>query len=70
MTFQPTDWIKDAAQTTVPYLDIQEVVTNPPSVLKGVGLQYRDAPGCGGYVGLELHSHDYTELIYHDDNVN
>lgn len=52
--FQPTDLEKDAGQTTVPYFDIQEVVTKPPSPIGGVGTYYKGSPGFGGYIGLEL----------------
>ncbi|KAF7987764.1 hypothetical protein HCN44_003627 [Aphidius gifuensis] len=52
--FQPTDLEKDAGQLTVPYFDIQEVVTNPPSPVGGVGTYYKGSPGFGGYIGLEL----------------
>ncbi|XP_011314222.1 uncharacterized protein [Fopius arisanus] len=68
--FQTSDWMKDAAQTTVPYLDIQEVITDPPTILKGIGLRYRGAPGFGGFIGFELYSHDYVDLINYDVTLN
>lgn len=52
--FQPTDFKKDAAQTTVPYFDIQEIVTNPPTPLQGIGIYYKGIEGFGGFVGLKL----------------
>ncbi|XP_063977277.1 uncharacterized protein LOC135162578 [Diachasmimorpha longicaudata] len=61
--FQPTDNIKDFGQTTVPFLDSQDVVAEPPIPLSGVGLYYKGQKGYGGFIGLKLMSFDFTELV-------
>ncbi|KAF7988535.1 hypothetical protein HCN44_001108 [Aphidius gifuensis] len=50
--FQQTDKKKDAGQSSIPYLDIQEVVSNPPRALQGLGIYYKGSRGYGGFVGI------------------
>ncbi|KAF7988532.1 hypothetical protein HCN44_001105 [Aphidius gifuensis] len=52
--FQQTDDVKDAAQTTVPYLDIQEVTKNTPEPLGGIGMYYKGQEGFGGFFALKI----------------
>lgn len=65
--FQPTDFKKDTAQTTVPYLDTQEVITNPPTPLRGIGVYYKGIKKFGGFVGLKLFTADVAgRFINHE----
>ncbi|XP_057325354.1 uncharacterized protein LOC130667639 [Microplitis mediator] len=43
-------------QHTVPYIDLQEIVTdqNAPEPLRGIGWYYRGHPGYGGYLALKI----------------
>lgn len=61
--FQPTDFFKDAGQTTVPYLDIQPVVTSPPSPIQGIGVYYKGHKGYGGFIGLKLLTVDVSDKL-------
>lgn len=51
---QQTDEIKDAAQTTVPYLDLQDVKSNPSQPLAGVGIYYKGNDGFAGFIGIRI----------------
>lgn len=61
--FEPSSLEDDAGQTTVPYLDIQDVVTKPPALIGGVGTYYKGVEGHGGYIGLKLISPDVSYKI-------
>lgn len=61
--FQPTDKHKDAAQTTIPFLDIQMVEPRHPVPLAGVGLLYKGQEGYGGYVAPKVITYDYTAHV-------
>ncbi|XP_017025400.1 uncharacterized protein [Drosophila kikkawai] len=54
---------EDAAQTTVPLIDIQEVVSEPPFPLSGVGVYYKGSKGHGGYVAPKLITYDFSQKI-------
>ncbi|KAJ6642110.1 hypothetical protein Bhyg_07056 [Pseudolycoriella hygida] len=61
--FQPTDIGKDAAQTTVPYIDIEFVEPKHPSILSGVGLYYKGQPGYGGFIAPKIVTYDFSPHI-------
>lgn len=58
--FTTSGWLADAAQTVVPYLDIQEVVTNPPCALSGVGMYHKAAQGSGGFIAPRVYTYDFS----------
>lgn len=53
----------DVAQTTIPYLDAQDVVPNPPVPLIGVGLYHKATRGNGGFIGPKVFTYDVTQHI-------
>lgn len=61
--FQPTDKNMDAAQTTVPFVDIQLVEAEHPGPLAGIGLYYKGQPYYGGYVAPKIITYNYTNHI-------
>ena len=63
VTFTITDMQKDGGQTTVPFIDTQEVVTNPPMPLAGAGLIHRGQEGYGGFLGLKLYTYHIVDHI-------
>ncbi|XP_011308186.1 uncharacterized protein [Fopius arisanus] len=63
VAFQPTDNLKDFGQTTVPFLDSQDVIAEPPIPLSGAGLYYKGQKGYGGFIGLKLMSFDFSEFV-------
>lgn len=60
--FSSTSWIKDVAQTTIPFLETLPVGPNNTSALSGVGLYFKSQPGFGGFIGVKLITHDYRVL--------
>lgn len=57
--FDHSDWDSDAAQTTIPLIDIQEVASSSLVPLSGVGLYHKGAHGFGGFVAPKIFSFDY-----------
>lgn len=58
-----TDLDRDVAQTTVPYLDAQEVTSIPPVALSGAGIFHKGAPLSGGFVAMKLITYDFGPHI-------
>ncbi|KAL7729796.1 hypothetical protein ACLKA6_014660 [Drosophila palustris] len=54
---------QDAAQTTIPFIDIQEVVSNPPVPLAGIGIHYKSRPGYGGFIAPKIITYDFSQHI-------
>ncbi|XP_014297658.1 uncharacterized protein LOC103570287 isoform X2 [Microplitis demolitor] len=52
--FGGTSWNIAQIQHVVPFVDLQEIVTNPPSPIKGIGWYYRGQPGYGGFLALKI----------------
>ncbi|EDV56783.2 uncharacterized protein Dere_GG22842 [Drosophila erecta] len=44
MEFVSSSQLKDAAQNTLPFVDVQEVVPQQAVPLAGLGIYYKDAP--------------------------
>lgn len=61
--FTHTDIGKDAAQTTVPFLDAQDVVNNPPVPLEGVGVFLKAQDGYGGFLAPRIKTFDYGPYV-------
>jgi hypothetical protein len=61
--FTHTDVSKDAAQTTIPFLDSQDVTTDPPMPLQGVGLYYKGQTGYGGFIAPKLSTLDFSSYV-------
>lgn len=61
--FTHSDMHKDAAQTTVPFLDSQDVVTSPPMPLQGLGLYYKGQSGYGGFIAPKIDTLDFSSFI-------
>ncbi|KAH8414603.1 hypothetical protein KR215_009923, partial [Drosophila sulfurigaster] len=51
---------QDVAQTTIPFIDIQDVVSNSPVPLAGIGIYYKSSPGYGGFVAPKIISYDFS----------
>lgn len=61
--FQPTDIGKDAAQTTVPFIDVELVEPTHPTILSGAGLFYKGQPGFGGFIAPKIVTYDFAPHI-------
>lgn len=61
--FGPTSREKDAAQTTVPFIDIQLVEPKYLVPLSGAGIYYKGQPNYGGYIAPKIVTYDYSSHI-------
>ena len=61
--FTHSDIEKDAAQTTVPFLDSQDVSAADESPLQGVGLYFKGTEGFGGFIAPKIETLDYSGYI-------
>lgn len=61
--FTHSDVDKDVAQTTVPYLDAQDVVSKVPVPLSGAGIYHKGQKGFGGFIGLKLVTYDFAPHV-------
>ncbi|XP_076285669.1 chemokine-like protein orion isoform X1 [Lasioglossum baleicum] len=66
VNFSPSDRVMDAAQNTVPFIDIQPVKSDPPVPMAGAGVFHKGRPGSGGYVALKLITYDFTPHLMVD----
>ncbi|XP_016961633.2 uncharacterized protein LOC108032333 [Drosophila biarmipes] len=62
--FASTGFEHDAAQTTVPFIDIQEVVSEPAVPLSGIGVHYKGRDGYGGFLAPKIITYDFTPYVY------
>lgn len=67
LKFTHSDIDSDAAQTTVPFLDIQPVVLDPPSLLGGAGLYHKGSKMSAGFVALKVFNYDISRHLTADD---
>lgn len=61
--FGPSDIVKDAAQTTVPFIDAQLVEPPNPAPLSGVGLYYKTFESSGGFIAPKLITYNFAPHI-------
>lgn len=61
--FTYSDIGKDAAQSTVPFLDAQEASSSPAMPLQGVGLVFKGQYGYGGFITPKIETLDYSSYI-------
>lgn len=70
VAFTNSDKGLDASQTTVPFLDSQEITANPPMSLQGIGLFYKGEYGFGGFIALKIETLDYSNLNWNAEMLN
>ncbi|KAH8252256.1 hypothetical protein KR038_000526, partial [Drosophila bunnanda] len=63
MEFTSSSQQKDAAQNTVPFMDVQEVVPQPPVPLVGLGIYHKGRPGYGGFFAPKVVTFDFSENL-------
>lgn len=61
--FTHTEIDSDVAQTTVPYIDAQDVTSFPPVPLTGVGIYHKGQDLYGGFVAPKLITFDFAPHI-------
>lgn len=63
LKFTHSDIVTDAAQTTVPFLDIQPVTLDPPTLLGGAGLYHKGSDSSSGFVALKVFNYDISKHV-------
>lgn len=63
MEFVPSSVLRDLAQSTLPFIDIQAVTCDPPVPLSGIGIFYKGKPLNGGFVAPKLFTYDFGPHI-------
>lgn len=65
ISFGVSNLESDVGQTTIPFLDIQEVVKNKPFPMGGIGIYYRKShdPNIAGFIGLKLKTYDVSKHV-------
>lgn len=63
LEFGPTGREKDAAQTTIPFIDAQLVEPKYLVPLSGAGIYYKGQPGYGGYVAPKIVTYDFSPHV-------
>ncbi|XP_075158797.1 uncharacterized protein LOC142232004 isoform X2 [Haematobia irritans] len=61
--FTASDVYKDASQSTVPFIDTQHVISQPPVPLAGIGIYHKGRPGYGGFIAPKLMTYDFSPHI-------
>lgn len=63
MDLTNSDIDKDAAQSTVPFFDIQPLTNEPPVPLAGAGIHHKGRDGSGGFIGVKAMTYDFSPHI-------
>lgn len=61
--FTSSDLDLDAGQTTVPFIDAQDVAPNPPTPLSGAGLYHKGRKYSGGFIAPRVFTFDFSSHI-------
>ncbi|CAG9863090.1 unnamed protein product [Phyllotreta striolata] len=64
--FTHTDLDADAGQTTVPFIDIQPVYSDPAVPLNSAAIYYKGGKGSGGFIGMEIGTFEYSDKLQFD----
>lgn len=67
VSFIISDLMSDLGQNVVPYIDLQNITTNPPLPLDGLGIYHRGKKNFGGFVAPKIIHYDFTK---HDDDLD
>ncbi|XP_050451579.1 uncharacterized protein LOC126851539 isoform X1 [Cataglyphis hispanica] len=66
LNFAPSDRRKDAAQSTIPFLDVQPIIPNPPVPIAGAGIFHKGRRGSGGFAALKLITYNFAPHLQVD----
>ena len=62
--FGPSDLDKDAAQSTVPYIDTQPLEPKPAVPISGAGVFHKGRDGYGGFIALKLITYNFEPQLH------
>ncbi|XP_072747595.1 uncharacterized protein Orion isoform X2 [Anoplolepis gracilipes] len=66
LNFAPSDRRKDVSQSTIPFLDVQPIIPNPPVPIAGAGIFHKGKKGSGGFAALKLITYDFAPHLQVD----
>lgn len=58
LKFTTSSETNDGGQTTIPFIDTQELATKPPVPLAGVGVIHKGQKGFGGFLAFKIYTYD------------
>lgn len=61
--FTHSDLERDVGQTTVPFIDAQDVISRVPVALGGAGIYHKGKTLYGGFIGLKLITYDFQPHV-------
>lgn len=61
--FTNSDMESDGAQTTVPFMDSQDVISEPPVPLSGIGIYHKGRRDFGGFIAPKIFTYDFSPHI-------
>lgn len=61
--FTHSDLDRDVAQTTVPFIDAQEVSPSDPVPLSGAGIYHKGRKHFGGFIALKVITYDFSKHL-------
>ncbi|XP_016843826.1 uncharacterized protein LOC100122910 [Nasonia vitripennis] len=64
--FGPTGLEQDVGQSTIPFIDLQEVSSSPQIPMSGAGIYLKRRSNNGGFLTLKLFSYDHTQHMDSD----
>jgi len=56
LNFEASSRSKDVSQSTIPFIDIQDVRPSPPVWLQGVGIYHKGQKGYGGFIAPRVYT--------------
>ncbi|XP_012256460.2 uncharacterized protein LOC105686340 isoform X2 [Athalia rosae] len=68
--FSPSDLDKDAAQSTVPFIDTQAVTPYPRTPIAGAGIYHKGRSGFGGYIAPKLRTYNFAPHLHVDHTLS
>lgn len=68
LQFQTSGLQKDGGQSTIPFIDTQEIVSAFSTPLSGIGLIHRGTSTSGGFLGFNLFTYNVAPHIETEDD--
>ena len=54
----------DVGQTVVPFIDLQEISSNPPLPLSGVGLIHKGNKNSAGFLAVKIYTYNFAPHLH------
>lgn len=61
--FTRSNWNQDGYQSTIPFIDVQDVVLQSPVPLSGIGIYHKGYGSYGGFLAPRIFTHNYQDFI-------